>query len=138
MPRSGRRGAGLLDEQLVVEDVRAGRPHRPRRQRAGAGTQNVLCELGVAAPEELVVVEAAGRALRGRVLVAQRSRVGQIGLRRLAEHLNPLGRQHTPQHNRALLAQLVNVGVRHGGPRVDARQSAQRRRRAQAAATDGR
>jgi len=134
VPRSGRGGPRLLDEELVVEDVRRGRAHRSGRERACARAKDVLGKLVVAPPEELVVVEAARGALRRGVLVAERAGVGHVGLRRLSQHLDPSGWQHAAKHYSALLGKLLNVRLGHGRERVDARQRAQRRQRAHAAA----
>mmetsp|Transcript_45610 Transcript_45610/g.151202 ORF Transcript_45610/g.151202 Transcript_45610/m.151202 type:complete len:314 (+) Transcript_45610:228-1169(+) len=115
VPRGRRRGARLLDEELVVEDVRRPRTHCPCGDGARARAEHKVCKDGVAVPEELVVVEASSGAGGGGVLVAERAWLGEVRLGAFAHRLHPR-RKRAAQDDGAVLIEARNVGVgEHGG-----------------------
>mmetsp|Transcript_26961 Transcript_26961/g.60303 ORF Transcript_26961/g.60303 Transcript_26961/m.60303 type:complete len:205 (+) Transcript_26961:485-1099(+) len=121
VPRRGGHRARLLDEELVVEHVRGARAHGPRRQGADLGAEHPLLKHAVPVPQELVVVEAAARALRRGVLVAERAGRAQVLLGGVAHRFYPPGARDLPEHDGAVVVELPDGGVREVGC-VDARQ----------------
>jgi len=114
MPGRGLLGTRLLDQDMLVEELRAFRPHQPRRHRGRRRAGDEITILRDAPPIAVIAEKTSGRIVAG---VVDRHRTGQhkVPLDPLRQTIEPVQCEDLAQHDHAVALESFDIVIRNQG-----------------------